>query len=48
MTLGAAAAVASLVLLWNPDSPAAVVAMAGLIVSGAVTGLKTYRLSRLI
>ena len=45
VTLGAAGAVASLVLLWNPDSPAAMVAMAGLIVFGAVTGLKTRRLS---
>jgi hypothetical protein len=45
--LGAAGFVASLVLLWNPDSPAAVVAMAGLIVFGAAAGSKAYRLSRL-
>jgi hypothetical protein len=45
--LGVAGAVASAILLWNPGSPAAVVAMGGLIIFGVVSGLKTYRLSRL-
>jgi hypothetical protein len=47
VVLGVAGVVASSVLLWNPGSPAAVVAMAALIVFGAVSGLKAYRLSRL-
>jgi hypothetical protein len=45
--LGGAGLVASLIPLWNPDSPSAVVAMAGLIVFGVVSGLKIYRVSRL-
>jgi hypothetical protein len=47
VVLGVAGVVASSVSLWNPDSPAPVVAMAGLIVFGAAAGWKTYRLSRL-
>jgi hypothetical protein len=46
VVLGAAGAVASLFLLWNPGSPVAMVAMAGLILFGAVSGSKAYRLSR--
>ncbi len=48
VVLGVAGVVATSVLLWNPGSPAAVVAMAGLIVFGAVSGLKAYRLSRVV
>ena len=48
VVLGVAGVVASSVSLWNPDSPAPVVAMAGLIVFGAASGWKTYRLSRLL
>lgn len=48
VVLGVAGLVASSVDLWNPDSPAAVVAMVGLIVFGAVAGWKTYRLSKLL
>ena len=47
VVLGVAGVVASAVLLWNPDSPIAIVAMAALIVFGAVAGWKIYRLSRL-
>ena len=47
VALGVAGVVASSVSLWNPDSPAPVVAMAGLIIFGAVSGWKTYRVSRL-
>jgi hypothetical protein len=46
VVLGVAGVAASSVDLWNPDSPAAAVAMAGLIVFGAVSGWKAYRLSR--
>jgi hypothetical protein len=48
VVLGVAGAVAASVLLWNPDSPLAVIAVAGLIVFNAVAGWKTYRLSRLL
>jgi hypothetical protein len=47
VVLGVAGVIAASVQLWNPDSPAPVVAMAGLIVFGAVSGWKTYRVSRL-
>ena len=47
VVLGVAGVVASSVDLWNPDSPAAAVAMVGLIIFGAVSGWKTYRVSRL-
>jgi hypothetical protein len=47
VVLGVAGAIAASVQLWNPDSPAPMVAMVGLILFGAVSGLKTYRLSRL-
>jgi Domain of unknown function (DUF4386) len=47
VVLGVAGAISACVLLWNPGSPAAVVAMAGLIVFGAVSGWKTYKMSRL-
>jgi hypothetical protein len=47
VVLGVAGAVAASVQLWNPDSPLAVIAVAGLIVFYAVAGWKTYRLSRL-
>lgn len=48
VVLGVAGAIAASVQLWNPDSPAPVVTMVGLIVFGVVSGLKLYRLSRLI
>ena len=48
VVLGVAGVVASSVDLWNPDSPAAAVAMVGLIVFCAVSGWKTYRLSKLL
>jgi hypothetical protein len=48
VVLGVAGVVASSVDLWNPDSPLAVIAMAGLIVFCAVSGWKTYRLSKLL
>ena len=47
MVLGAAGVVTSAILLWSPGSPVAIVAMAVLIIFGAVAGWKTYRLSRL-
>jgi hypothetical protein len=47
VVLGVAGVVASVILLWSPDSPIAIVAMAALIVFGAIAGWKTYRLSRL-
>ncbi len=48
VVLGVAGVVASSVDLWNPDSPLAAVAMAGLIVFCAVSGWKAYRLSKLL
>jgi hypothetical protein len=48
VVLGVAGAAAASVDLWNPDSPAAAVAMVGLIVFCAAAGWKTYRLSRLL
>jgi hypothetical protein len=46
MVLGVVGVVAGWVLLWNPQSPAAGIAMAALIVFHAVAGWKTYRLSK--
>jgi Domain of unknown function (DUF4386) len=46
VVLGVAGVVASSVDLWNPDSPAAAVAMVGLIVFCAASGWKAYRASR--
>lgn len=46
VALGVAGVVASLVGLWNPASPAAMVAMFGLIVFCAASGWKMYRVSR--
>jgi hypothetical protein len=46
VVLGVAGVISACVLLWNPGSPAAVVAMAGLIIFGAVSGWKTYKISR--
>jgi len=48
VVLGVAGVIAASVLLWDPNSQAAVVAIAGLIVFCAVSGWKTYRLSRLL
>ena len=47
VVLGVAGAVAASVQLWNPDSPAPMVAMVALIVFGAASGWKTYRAARL-
>jgi hypothetical protein len=47
VVLGVAGVIAASVQLWNPDSPAPVVAMVGLIVFSAASGWKTYRASRL-
>ena len=48
VALGVAGVIAASVQLWNPDSPAPMVAMVGLIVFCAVSGWKTYRVSRLV
>jgi hypothetical protein len=47
VVLGVVGVVGASVDLWNPDSPLAVIPVAGLIVFNAVAGWKTYRLSRL-
>lgn len=46
--LGVVGIVVASVLLWNPNSPLAVLAVFALIVFHAVAGWKTYRLSRLL
>jgi hypothetical protein len=47
VVLGVAGATAAAVQLWNPDSPAPMVAMVALIVFGAASGWKTYRAAKL-
>ena len=47
VVLGVAGVIGASVPLWNPDSPATVVAVLGLIVFCAASGWKTYRVSRL-